>query len=428
MAPFRTCGMEALDIDLSPPGDPRAHAGSNDVLHDLRQGLVSPSTRPQTIGRQQIQRASRISGSMHPNVPLRRVGATRAKRPRPALHRSQSRPSAAGDIPQALPSRSQLTSTSSLAHPDYMKLSRRQLFIELLQLLCCLPIYRENTLPRLSSVPFGNAQEAPKQSLPGLQPICEGGLNLQSASLGKHPPPSAGEQSTTPQISSNSQPTKQTAPPTRRQLLADPSQHAAVSYSRKQTSDQPGGELDSLTEATERLRLKEQADPTGNSSFLAALHRKFHKDATGESIEIMVRSIVQEFRHLKASGQGKLKNEAPSEQGSKHAISTVPKQAAALRRKISIVQGLVGFLGRSNSKVLKYDLILRKLKQQATELVEQHQQHAVTRREEHERDLRQMMTRLRNLQGNLYSITKEAERELMKSEVKQARLNKRKHG
>lgn len=162
MAPFRNCGMEALDIDLAPPGDPKAHAGANDILHDLRQGLVSPSTRPQTIERQQTKGAPQTSGSIYPKVPLRRVGATRVKRPRPAaLHRSQSRPSAAGDIPQAPTCQSQPTSTSSLAQPNYTKLSRRQLFIELLQVLCCLPIYRENTQPYLRSAPSGFAQKAP---------------------------------------------------------------------------------------------------------------------------------------------------------------------------------------------------------------------------------------------------------------------------
>lgn len=238
--------------------------------------------------------------------------------------------------------------------------------------------------------------------------------------------PIAGKQSIPPQISSNLQPTRKTAPTTRRQLLADPSRHAAVSFSRRQTSDHPGSELDALAEAAGRLRLEEQAEPTRNASLKAALHQKSRKDTTAKSIEAMVYSIAGEFKRLKAAGQRELKNEAAPGQGSKQVISTVSKQAAVLRRKISIVQGLVGYLGRLNSKLSRYDYVLRKLKQHTADLVEHHQQHDVARREEHERNLHQMMTTLRNLQADLDSMTEGAERELKKSGVKQERLNKRK--
>lgn len=430
MATFRNCGMEALDIDLAPPGDPKAYAGSSNALHDLRQGLVSPSTQPQTIGREYVPRAVRASGSIKRKVSLRRVGATRAKRPRQTLHRSQSRLSAAGDIPQAQPSRFQRTGATTLAQHDHVKLSRRQGNIGISQFLRSLPIYRDHTLPRPRSAPFGNAREAPQQSRFGSQPNHEDDdLNWKSASLQTCPPPSAGKQSTVPRTLPHSQSTRNTTPTPRRQLLADPSRHKAVAFSRRPTFDRPGRELDALTKAAERLRLEEQAGHTGHANIFAALRRKFGKRAMRESIEKAVRLIDRDFKYLMALGQWKLENEAAPEQGPKHAASSVPKQAGALCRKVSIVKGLVGFLGRSNPKVLKYDLFLRNLKQQATDLVEQHHQHASKRRDEHERALRQTMTKLRNLLAKLDSIREETTRELLKLQEKLERedCNKRKY-
>lgn len=417
MAPFRRCGLEALDIDAAPPGDPKAYAGSSNALHDLRQGLVSPFTQPQTTERRYVPRAVRASDSLKRKVPLHRVGATRAKRPRHTLRHSQSRPSAADDNPQAEPNWTQWTDTMTI----------RQ------EILRSLPIYRDHILPRLRSASFGNAREAPQQSRFGPQPNHEGdNLNLKRASLRNFSHPSTGMQLRGPRTL-HSHSTTQTAPTTRRQLLADPSRHTAISFSRsfshRRTFDRPRGELDALTQAAKRLRLEGQAGRREYANIFAALRRKFGKHAMREAIEIAARSIDRDFKYLWTLGQPKAENESAPEQGPKHAASTVPKQAGALCRRISVVKGLVGFLGRSNPKLLKYDLFLRTLKQRATELAESHHQHAGTRREEHERVLRQTMTKLRNLQAKLDSMREETTRELLKLQEKLERegWNKRKH-
>lgn len=421
MPPSRNCGLEALDIDFAPQADPKVYAGSNEVLHDLRQGLVSPSTQPQTIRQQHIPRATQYSGTIGPNIRLRRVGAIRARRSKPMLHPSGTPYFGADDIAHAQASQSQRTAANSNpAQSDYKKLSRRQRVMELLQFSRSRLNHRDrdNILPSLkSATTFVNAREAAQKTRPSIQPDRENGdLNLQSASLCNPQLPSASEQCT-----------RQTAPTTRRQLLADSSRHATISFSRKATFDQAGSDLDALTEAAGRLRLEEQVNTEGHSSFLAALRRKFGKDAFGEGVEAAVRSLVREFKLLKALGRGKLENEATPERGAEHADSTLPKQAGALCRRISKVQSLLGFLERSNQKVLKYGLVLRNMKQQATELVEQHHQHAIERREEHERAVRQTLTRLTSLKAKLDSIREETTRELLRLQENLEQLEQEKH-